>query len=43
MGGKKDAEYLAGVMEEEIFKFDPERMHTDVSILMELPMFKRVV
>ena len=29
-GGKKDAGYLAGVMEEEIFKFDPERIHTDV-------------
>ena len=29
-GGKNDAEYLDGVMEEEIIKFDPERMHTDV-------------
>ena len=29
-GGNKDAEYLAGVMEEEIVKFDPERMHTNV-------------
>ena len=29
-GGKKDAEYLAGVMEEEIVKSDPERMHTDI-------------
>ena len=28
-GGKKDAEYLAGVMGEEIFKFDSERMNTD--------------
>ena len=28
-GGKKDAEYLAGVMVEKIFKFDPERMHTN--------------
>ena len=29
-GDKKDAEYLAGVMEEKIVKFDPERMHTAV-------------
>ena len=29
-GGKKDAEYLAGVTEEEIFKFYPKRMHTNV-------------
>ena len=29
-GGNKDAEYLAGVMEEEIVKFDPERMHTNI-------------
>ena len=29
-GGKKYAKYLAEVMEEEIFKFDPERMHADV-------------
>ena len=28
--GKKYAEYLDGVMEEEMFKFDLERMHTDV-------------
>ena len=28
-GGKKDAEYLAGLMEEEIITFYPERMHTD--------------
>ena len=28
-GGKKDAKYLAGVMGEEIFKFDSERMNTD--------------
>ena len=30
VGGKKDAEYLAGIMEEAIFKFDPERMNTYV-------------
>ena len=41
--GKKDAEYLAGVMEEEIIKFDPERMHTNNSILMDNPIFKRVI
>ena len=29
-GGKKNAEYLAGVMEEEIVVFFPERMHTNV-------------
>ena len=29
-GGKKDAEYLDGLMEEEIVKFDPERMHTNI-------------
>ena len=29
-GGNNDAKYLAGIMEEEIVKFDPERMHTDV-------------
>ena len=28
--GKKDSEYLSGLMEEEIVKFDPERMHTKV-------------
>ena len=28
VGGKKDTKYLDGVMEEEIFKFDPERMYT---------------
>ena len=27
---KKDAEYLSGIMEEAIFKFDPERMNTYV-------------
>ena len=27
--GKQDAEYLAGATEEDIFKFDPERMHTN--------------
>ena len=32
-GGKKDAEYLAGVIEEDIIKFDPECMHTDVSFI----------
>ena len=29
-GGKKDDEYLAGVMEEDILKFDLEHMHTNV-------------
>ena len=29
-GGKKDAEYLAGDMQEEIVRFDPECMHTNV-------------
>ena len=30
VGGKKDAEYLAGLMEEEIVKFYPECMHTNI-------------
>ena len=30
VGGKKDAEYLAGVMEVEIEKYDPKRAHTDL-------------
>ena len=29
-GSKKDAKYVDGVMEEEIVKFDPERMQTNV-------------
>ena len=34
-GGKKDAKHLAGVMEDEIVKFDPEHMHTDVFYFMD--------
>ena len=30
VGGKKDAEYLAGIIEKEILKFDPGRMHTNI-------------
>ena len=29
-GSKKDAKYLAAIMEEEIIKFDPEFMHTNI-------------
>ena len=42
-GDKKDAEYLAGVIEEEIVKFDLERIYNYVLILIDQPIFKTVV
>ena len=32
-GGKEDTKYLSGVMEEETLKFDPERMHTNATLV----------